>query len=95
LQAIEASIKSLSEGGAPRILLFTGEPGIGKSRLLEAVADAAAQAGSNVVAGRCFEAEMIRPYGLWIDALGSFSDPAFAGSSFEVAVTCPVFSDHA
>ncbi|NRF67288.1 AAA family ATPase [Aquincola sp. S2] len=52
-----------------RLLLFTGEPGIGKTRLLDHLADIAAAAGHCVLRGRCFEVEMVRPYGLWLDAL--------------------------
>ncbi|HEX9718102.1 MAG TPA: AAA family ATPase, partial [Ramlibacter sp.] len=57
--------------GTRRLLLFAGEPGIGKSRLLDHLAQAAGGAGHVVMRGRCFEAEMVRPYGLWIDALRS------------------------
>jgi len=52
-----------------RPLLFLGEPGIGKSRLLGEVAAQARAAGGQAIAGRAFEAEMVRPYGAWIDAL--------------------------
>lgn len=46
-----------------KIVFLTGDPGIGKSRLLaELVRD-------NGIYGRAFAAEMIRPYGIWIDAL--------------------------
>ena len=48
-------------------ILILGEPGIGKTRLLEEVRE-----GRHGVYGRAFAAEMIRPYGVWIDALGSF-----------------------
>jgi predicted ATPase/DNA-binding SARP family transcriptional activator len=51
------------------MLLVTGEPGIGKSRLLEELAERTIVAGGVVVQGRAFEAEMVRPYGPWIDAL--------------------------
>lgn len=54
---------------AQAMLLFVGEPGIGKSRLLDHLAQRAAAAGRRVLRGRCYEAEMVRPYGVWIDAL--------------------------
>src|SRR5688572_25193534 len=44
-------------------VLILGEPGIGKSRLLEEVRPA--------LYGRAFASEMVRPYGIWIDALGN------------------------
>jgi hypothetical protein len=53
------------------VLLVTGEPGIGKSRLLEAVLALARGAGAWVLAASAFESESIRPFALWIDALRS------------------------
>jgi len=72
--AIGSALRSLAAGTAPAMLLFTGEPGIGKSRLLQALAEAATRAGVAVVSGQCFEPEMIRAYGLWIDILRTFPD---------------------
>jgi DNA-binding SARP family transcriptional activator len=46
-----------------KIVFLTGDPGIGKSRLL------AELCRDNGIYGRAFAAEMIRPYGIWIDAL--------------------------
>jgi DNA-binding SARP family transcriptional activator len=51
------------------MLLVLGEPGIGKSRLLEALAALATDRGARVAAGRCFEAEAVHPYGCFTDAL--------------------------
>jgi DNA-binding SARP family transcriptional activator/tetratricopeptide (TPR) repeat protein len=56
------------------VLLITGEPGIGKSRLLEELGRMVRAAGGAVLTGRAFEAEMVRPYGPWIDALRSPSE---------------------
>ena len=53
------------------VALVLGEPGIGKSRLLEAASEQARAGGAIVLRGRAFEAEMIRPYGAVIDALRS------------------------
>ncbi|MEP0752771.1 AAA family ATPase [Trichocoleus sp. Lan] len=50
------------------ILLLVGESGIGKTRLLEELA-AVVTSNGRVLWGRGFEAEMLRPYGIWIDAL--------------------------
>lgn len=71
--------------GMRRLLLFAGEPGIGKTRLLTHLAQAAADAGHAVVRGRCFEAEMVRPYGLWIDALRSFDASAMPAGTLSQA----------
>ncbi|HSG64559.1 MAG TPA: AAA family ATPase, partial [Gammaproteobacteria bacterium] len=52
------------------ITLVSGEPGIGKSHLVGALADYAAAAGSSVLRGRSYEAETTCPFGPWVDALG-------------------------
>jgi DNA-binding SARP family transcriptional activator len=50
------------------LLLLLGEPGIGKTRLLEELASTMQASGGYVLWGRGFEAEMLRPYGVWADA---------------------------
>jgi DNA-binding SARP family transcriptional activator len=70
LAAIEERVAAAVEGRAP-ILFVLGEPGIGKTRLLEELAARARAAKGVVLAGRAFEAEMVQPYGAWIDALRS------------------------
>ncbi|MGZ3236334.1 MAG: ATP-binding protein [Burkholderiaceae bacterium] len=66
---IDAAIASLERPGKRNMLLFVGEPGIGKTRLLETLAERAEKIGCRVLFARCFEAEIMRPYGGWIDAL--------------------------
>lgn len=58
---------ALTEGGP--VFLLLGEPGIGKSALLEAFRTRAQRDGCVVLAARAFETETARPYGPWIDAL--------------------------
>ncbi|HSP15184.1 MAG TPA: BTAD domain-containing putative transcriptional regulator [Thermoanaerobaculia bacterium] len=48
-------------------ILILGEPGIGKSRLLEE-----ARRRTPGLYGRAFASEMARPYGVWLDALEDF-----------------------
>jgi predicted ATPase/DNA-binding SARP family transcriptional activator len=53
------------------VLLITGEPGIGKSRLLAELSAHTVSLRGTVLAGRFYEAEARRAYGAWIDALRS------------------------
>jgi DNA-binding SARP family transcriptional activator len=69
--AIAAALHEAAAGACRCVLLFSGEPGIGKTRLLEEAADQATALGGAALAGRAFEAEMVRPYGAWIDVLRS------------------------
>lgn len=69
----DAIAQALAGHCRARLLLFAGEPGIGKTRLLDHIAASAAGAGRRVIRGRCFEAEMVRPYGVWLDALRGVS----------------------
>lgn len=55
--------------GSPRALLVRGEPGIGKSLLLEHLADRAEAAGFLVLAGRTAERAQDLPFAALVDAL--------------------------
>ncbi|HEX7049729.1 MAG TPA: AAA family ATPase [Longimicrobiales bacterium] len=67
--AIQATIDAVASSSSSPVLLFAGAPGIGKTRLLEELGTRVRDAGGTVLAGRGFEAELIRPYGAWVDAL--------------------------
>jgi len=68
-RAIIAALDAFAGNGQTGALLFLGEPGIGKSRLLDFTAQEAVSRGSRVILARCFEAEAVRPYGCWADVL--------------------------
>ena len=55
--------------GSGRLVLLAGEPGIGKSRLADALMDEARSRGANVAAGRSWEAGGAPAYWPWIQAL--------------------------
>lgn len=69
LQRIRRLVADADDGSAANLLLLTGEPGIGKSRLLEETATLIKARGGLRVSARCHEPERMRPYGVWIDAL--------------------------
>ncbi|HEV7732713.1 MAG TPA: AAA family ATPase [Candidatus Binatia bacterium] len=52
-----------------RVVLLSGEPGVGKTRLLAELMTAARAAGGTVLDGCSYEVEVARPYGPWVDAL--------------------------
>ncbi len=56
-------------GRGTAALFVLGEPGMGKSRLLEELGAHARERGGTVLSGRAFEAELVRPYGAFIEAL--------------------------
>ncbi|HEX7505124.1 MAG TPA: AAA family ATPase, partial [Polyangia bacterium] len=64
-------LRAAAAGQCREVVLLVGDPGIGKSRLLEELAIAARRDGGLVLSGRAFEAELVRPYGAWMDALRS------------------------
>ena len=77
---VQALLGRPEDAANARLLLFAGEPGIGKSRLLDELGREAVAAGARVLRGRAYEAEMVRPYGAWIDALRSTELASLAGA---------------
>jgi DNA-binding SARP family transcriptional activator len=70
LAVLQSAWSATLDGKGGRAVLVTGEPGIGKTRLVAELASGIAAHGGRVLRGRAFEAEMVRPYGPWLDALG-------------------------
>ena len=64
VQALERA-----DSGEPACALLVGEPGIGKSRLVDQVADLAAQRGFLVATGRCSQDDGAPPLWPWSQAL--------------------------
>ncbi|MFQ4139366.1 ATP-binding protein [Nodosilinea sp. PGN35] len=71
------------------VLLLTGEPGIGKTCLLEAFCAVARSHQAQVLWGSSFAAEMMRPYGTWIDVLRSLPLTTSAGLPPELGFLLP------
>ncbi|MFO7179890.1 MAG: AAA family ATPase [Pseudomonadota bacterium] len=66
---LAACLERVEAAHRAEVLLVLGEPGIGKTRLLEELRTLARAHGAVMLEGRSYEAELTRPYGPWIDAL--------------------------
>lgn len=66
---LAALLRSLSdtEHGHGRVVWIGGEPGIGKTRLADALASSAAARGATVAWARCVDAETAPPYWPWAE----------------------------
>jgi DNA-binding SARP family transcriptional activator len=79
-----AALLDLLDGaqtGVPRSAMLVGEPGIGKTRLAEALADRAAERGFGVHTGRCSSDEGAPPLWPWVSVLGSLTRGRDAGTA--------------
>jgi len=68
LAALDACLEA-TRRGAGGFGLVCGEPGIGKTRLLEELGTLACNGGMLVLSGRCSQGEWAQPYGPFADAL--------------------------
>lgn len=75
---IRRTVAGAMRSGRAEVVLIRGEPGIGKSRMLQFVAQPALEADACILSASAFESEAIRPFALWIDALRSHEPDAAA-----------------
>jgi DNA-binding SARP family transcriptional activator len=68
LAELDAALEQ-SLGGHGGVVLVSGEPGIGKSRLMDELAARARARGAPVLVGRCWEAGGAPAYWPWVQAL--------------------------
>lgn len=73
LRVIDEALDGLGDGG-PRIVAVAGEPGAGKTRLLDELAAGAARRGLAGARGRAGEFEQGMPLGVFADALNDHLD---------------------
>ena len=87
--------------GRGRLVVLSGEAGIGKTRLTSELAGQARRLGSTVLSGACSEAELSLPYLPFVEAIGNylagrdltaFADQLGAASS-ELSQLFPQFRD--
>src|SRR5262245_52928917 len=67
-----------ARGGRGGVVLVMGEPGIGKTRTLEELAERVRAQGTLALWGRCYEGEAGRPYGPFAEALADYARTAEA-----------------
>ena len=59
-------------GGKASLVMVTGEPGIGKTRLAEEAGIYARQRGAQALVGRCYEGEAASPYSPFVEAIREY-----------------------
>src|SRR4051812_47961291 len=73
LAAVDAALEEL-ERRRGAVLAFSGEGGIGKTRLLDELVARAGERGALVLGGRASELELELPFGVWEDALAEHAE---------------------
>jgi predicted ATPase len=71
LTALRSAL-AMATSGRLQVVLLSGEPGIGKTRLLDEIAARASGEGARVLRGGSFEAEGMPPYLPFLEALGDY-----------------------
>src|SRR5437867_4768230 len=71
LAALKAAVEA-ALGGRGSLVLVGGEPGIGKTRLVEEAGVYARLRGAQVLVGRCFEGEAALPYLPFVEAMREY-----------------------
>ena len=66
---LRSLLDTVTETRQERAVMVTGEPGVGKTRLMAAFLALVRERGGVVLDGQAYEAESGRPYGPWVDAL--------------------------
>ena len=69
LTTVEEALAALADDGAGGVLEVAGDPGIGKTRLLDELRSQADSRGYLVLAGRAAEYEGELPFGVFVDAM--------------------------
>jgi DNA-binding CsgD family transcriptional regulator/predicted ATPase len=100
-ERMQAALDGVTGGHGGRMVLISGEPGIGKTRLVEELAAAGTDQGALVAWGRVDDVEGAPPYWPWIQVLESLVGQAdrelvveaLRGSAGPVAAVAPWVGD--
>jgi DNA-binding SARP family transcriptional activator len=57
------------------LMILTGSPGVGKTRLMDHFRDLSKERDAFVLSAAAFESDAIRPFALWLDALRAVGNP--------------------
>ncbi|MDP9236407.1 MAG: protein kinase [Chloroflexota bacterium] len=68
LEQLEAALERTA-GGAGSLAMLVGEPGIGKTRLLDRVAAIARTRGIHVLSGHCYDGDWAPPFSPFVEAI--------------------------
>jgi predicted ATPase len=71
MDALKAALEEAISGHG-RLVMLVGEPGIGKTRAAQELADQAQESGAQVWWGRCYEEQGTPPYWPWVQAMRSY-----------------------
>lgn len=69
LAVLADTYKEAVDSSSARVIMLSGDPGIGKSRIVETATTLADGERALLLAASAYESETLRPFALWIDAL--------------------------
>ncbi len=78
LQRLSVILEEMCNGHGSVVMLM-GEPGIGKTRVIEEFADLAIQRNALVLRGACYDGEWQRPYGPFAEAINNYVERTDSG----------------
>ena len=88
LAALFDAFREVSEG-SPRVVFISGEPGIGKTHLLDHFVGQAREAGALALRGNCYEDAAMAPYAAFVEALRPLAESPVGGGRAGLAAILP------
>jgi predicted ATPase len=78
IERLRRRLARAKAGRSGSLILLAGEPGIGKTRTAEELAEEARRDGARILWGRCFEGDTTLPYGPFAEAFTRYAKEADA-----------------